>query len=111
MNEIEWKDFEKIDMRIGTIIVAEDFPEVRNPAYKLQVDFGELGIRKSSAQITALYTKEELVGRQVIAIVNFKPKQIANIMSECLVMGVYGTAKEVILLEPERAVPNGSKIG
>ncbi|WP_407933294.1 tRNA-binding protein [Empedobacter sp. GD03739] len=108
---ISWKDFEKVDMRIGTIISANDFPKARNPAYQLEIDFGPLGIKKSSAQITSLYTKEELIGKQIMAVVNFPKKQIATFMSECLVMGVYGNNKDVILLNPERKVENGSKIG
>jgi len=116
MTEIEndlitWNDFTKIEMRIGTIIKAEIFEEVRNPAYKMQVDFGEYGIKKTSAQITKLYTPEELVGKQVVAVVNFPKKQIANIMSECLVLGGVGENKEVTLLNPERKVKNGTRIG
>lgn len=107
---ITWDDFEKIDMRVGTILEVNDFPEARNPAYQLRIDFGELGIKKTSAQITALYTKEELLHKQVIAVVNFPPKQIGKFMSECLVMGVLGGNKEVILLQPERKVENGWKI-
>ena len=108
---ITWEDFEKIDMRVGTIIEINDFPEARNPAYKLTIDFGESGIKKSSAQITGLYTKEDLLNKQIIAVVNFPPKQIGNFMSECLVMGVYGDNKEVTLLQPEQFTKNGSKIG
>ena len=108
---IEWKDFEKIDIRTGTIIEISDFPEARNPAYKLTIDFGELGIKKSSAQITSLYKKEDLIHTQVIAVVNFPNKQIGSFMSECLVMGIYGENKEVTLLQPERHVKNGSRIG
>lgn len=108
---ITWTDFEKIDMRVGTIIEINDFPEARNPAFKLTIDFGKLGIKISSAQITALYTKEELINKQVIAVVNFPPKQIGTFMSECLVMGVYGDDKEVTLLLPERLVKNGFRIG
>ncbi len=108
---ITWQDFEKIDIRIGTIIEVSDFPEARNPAYKLTVDFGELGIKRSSAQITTLYKKEDLLHQQVMAVVNFPPKQIGTFMSECLVMGVYGENKEVALLQPERPVQNGSKVG
>jgi tRNA-binding protein len=112
MEAIEWTDFEKIDIRIGTIIEANDFPEARNPSYKLVIDFGESGIKRSSAQITRLYSKEELIHKQVIAVVNFKPKQIANFISECLVLGVYGEdKKDIILLMPERNTPNGAKIG
>ncbi|QTV07060.1 tRNA-binding protein [Faecalibacter bovis] len=108
---ISWQDFEKIDMRVGTIIKVEDFPEARNPAYQLTIDFGPLGLKKSSAQITSLYTKEELINQQIIAVVNFPPKQIGKFMSECLVMGVYGNDKDVILLNPQRKVENGWKIG
>jgi tRNA-binding protein len=108
---ITWNDFKKVEMRIGTIISAEDFIKARNPAYKLIVDFGKYGKRKTSAQITALYKPEELIGKQVIAVINFPPKQIVNIMSECLVLGGLGENKEVILIEPERKVENGIKIG
>ncbi|MDJ1483697.1 tRNA-binding protein [Cytophagaceae bacterium YF14B1] len=108
---ISWNDFEKIEMRVGTVLEANDFPKAKNPAYQLVIDFGEYGIRKSSAQITKLYEKEQLVGKQVIAIVNFPPKQIANFMSECLVLGVIGESKEVVLLQPDRPVPNGLRIG
>ena len=105
------QDFEKVEMRVGTIVAVEGFPEARNPAYKLKVDLGAYGIRKSSAQITKLYKKEELGGRQVIVVVNFAPKQIANFSSECLVMGVVGNDKDIILLQPERKVENGLRIG
>jgi tRNA-binding protein len=108
---ITWQDFERIDIRIGTIIEVNDFPEARNPAYQLVIDFGELGIKKSSAQITHLYTSEKLLHQQVMAVINFPPKQIGTFMSECLVMGVYGENKEVTLLQPERSVKNGSKVG
>src|SRR5688500_18302730 len=108
---ISWADFEKIDLRVGTIIEIQDFPEARNPAYKLKIDFGELGIKKSSAQITKLYAKETLLHQQVIAVINFPPKQIATFQSECLVLGVIGENKKVILLQPEQHAPNGSKIG
>lgn len=107
---ITWEDFEKIDLRIGTIIAADDFPKARKPAYKLQIDFGELGIRKSSAQITKRYTKEELIGRQVVAVVNFPPKQVADFMSECLVLGVVDGSGDVILLRPDAPAANGQKI-
>ena len=108
---ISWQDFEKIDMRAGTVIAVTDFPGAKKPAFQLVIDFGELGIKRSSAQITALYAKEELVGRQVIAVVNFPVKQIANFFSECLVLGVYTDKKEVVLLAPDRPVENGWKIG
>lgn len=108
---INWSDFEKIDIRVGTIIQAEVFAEARNPAYKLLIDFGEeLGIKKSSAQITRLYQPEELLNKQVIAVVNFPVKQIANFFSECLVLGVLGADKEVALLTPDKPVKNGQKI-
>ena len=108
---ISCTDFEKIDMRAGTIISVDDFANARKPAYQLAIDFGELGIKKSSAQITALYNKEALVGKQVIAVVNFPPKQIANFFSECLVLGVYNENNDVVLLQPTLAVKNGCKIG
>jgi tRNA-binding protein len=111
MPTIEWGDFEKIDIRVGTIMEVSDFPKAKKPSYQLVIDFGDLGIKKSSAQVTDLYEKQALVGRQVIAVVNFPPKQIANFFSECLVLGVYTDKKEVILLGPERKVENGWKIG
>jgi tRNA-binding protein len=107
---ITWADFEKIDIRVGTIIAVQDFPKAKNPAYQLTIDFGGLGIKRSSAQITKLYSKEVLLHKQIIAVVNFPPKQIANFFSECLVLGVLGNNKEIILLHPEQAVENGSKI-
>jgi tRNA-binding protein len=109
---ITWDDFAKIDMRTGTIIAVDDFPKAKKPAYQMTIDFGpELGTRKSSAQITAHYKKEDLLNRQVIAVINFPPKQIAGFISECLVLGVYDENNDVILLQPERAVINGQKIG
>lgn len=108
---LSWEDFQKIQMVVGTIISAEIFEEVRNPAYKMIIDFGDLGKRKTSAQITQLYTPEDLIGKQVVAVVNFPPKQIANIMSECLVLGGIGDNKEVTLMQPERNVKNGTRIG
>ncbi|RZS75619.1 tRNA-binding protein [Pseudobacter ginsenosidimutans] len=111
MMSITWDDFEKIEMRVGTIMEVTDFPKAKKPAYQITVDFGELGIKKTSAQITALYDKESLIGRQVVAVVNFPPKQIANFFSECLIMGVYTDKKDVVLLQPERKVENGWKIG
>lgn len=110
VNMISWDDFEKIEMRVGTIVEAQDFSEARNPSYKLKIDFGDSGIKKSSAQITKLYKKEELVGKQVVCVVNFAPKQVANFISEVLVLGVVLDNKEVVLLQPERRVPNGCRI-
>ena len=108
---IFWPDFEKVEMRVGTIIQVDDFPKAKNPAYKLTIDFGPLGIKKSSEQITKLYQKEALIGKQIIAVVNFPPKQIADFMSECLVLGAVGDDKEVTLLTPNLAVSNGLRIG
>lgn len=109
---ITWSDFEKLEMRVGTIVSAELFPEAQKPAYKLRIDFGgEVGLRKSSAQITDLYSIEELPGKQVIGVVNFPSKQIGPFISECLVMGAYDENNHVVLLQPEKEMPNGSKIG
>ena len=108
---IEWSDFTKIEMRIGTIVSAEIFNEAKKPAYKISVDFGEFGIKKTSAQITKLYKPQELIGKQIVAVINFPPKQIANIMSECLILGGLGNDKEVTLLQPERQLKNGARIG
>jgi tRNA-binding protein len=108
---ISWDDFAKIDIRVGTITEVSDFPKAKKPSYQLKIDFGELGVKKSSAQITAMYSKEELINKQVVAIVNFPPKQIANFFSECLVLGIYTDKKDVVLLAPERKVENGWKIG
>jgi len=108
---ISWGDFEKVDIRVGTITAVNDFPNARKPSYQLTIDFGELGIKRSSAQVTALYEKEKLVGRQVIAVVNFPVKQIANFFSECLVLGVYNEDNNVVLLQPSLLVKNGCKIG
>ena len=112
MELITWDDFEKLEIRVGQVIEVNDFPKARKPAYKLQIDFGdELGIKNSSAQITHHYTKEDLLNKQVIAVVNFPPKQIGGFISECLVLGIYGENNDVILLKPERPVKNGQKIG
>lgn len=108
---ISWEDFEKLDIRTGTILQVNDFAGARKPAYQLGIDFGELGIKRSSAQITKLYNKEELIGKQVIAVMNFPVKQIANFFSECLVLGVYNENNDVVLLQPSLPVKNGSKIG
>jgi tRNA-binding protein len=111
MNDIEWEDFQKIELRIGTIIEVEDFPEARKPAYKLKVDFGkEIGTKKSSAQITVLYDKEELIGKQVVAVVNFSPKQIGPMMSECLVTGFHQDNGSVILAVPDQKTSNGARL-
>lgn len=107
---ITWNDFQKVEIRVGTVIKAENFPEARNPAYQLHIDFGPLGIKKTSAQITKLYQPEDLINKQVTAVVNFPPKQIANFMSECLVLGVIGEDKEVILLQPDRNAKNGDRV-
>lgn len=110
--QIEWSDFMKVEMRVGTIVEAAYFNEARNPSYKMKIDFGEkLGIKKTSAQITDQYDFAELIGKQIIAVVNFPPKQIANMMSECLVLGVVGAENVVTLLQPERKVANGLRIG
>ena len=112
MNEtISWEYFEKIEVRTGTIIEVKDFLNARKPSYQLKIDFGELGIRNSSAQITKLYRKEDLLYKQIIAVVNFPIKQIANYFSECLVLGIYSKNNEVILLQPDKKVENGLKIG
>jgi len=111
MNEIEWSDFEKVEMRVGTIKAVEEFPEARKPAYKLSVDFGvDIGVRKSSAQITQLYDAESLVGRQVVAVINFPRKQIGPFMSECLVTGFAREDGAIVLVSPTEPVPNGNKL-
>ncbi len=112
MNEpITWADFEKINICAGTIIEATDFPAARKPAYQLTIDFGPHGIQRSSAQITHHYNTEELIGKQVVAVLNFPVKQIATFFSECLVLGVYDTEGQVVLLKPDKEVQNGGKIG
>ena len=112
MSTISWSDFEKIDIRCGTIIDAKDFPKAKKPSYQFQVDFGpELGVKRSSAQITQYYKKEDLLNKLVIAVVNFPSKQIADFFSECLILGVYDENNHVILLQPERPVKNGQRIG
>ncbi len=106
---ISFEDFSKVDIRVGTIIAVNGFPEARRPAYQLTIDFGDLGIKKSSAQITSLYNKEDLMGKQIVAVVNFPKKQIAKFMSECLILGAVN-GEYVILLNPETKVKNGSTI-
>lgn len=111
-NHLTWKEFERVEMRVGTIIKAEVFEEARNPAYKLQIDFGdEIGIRKSSAQITRRYNPEELIDKQIIAVVNFPKKQIATLMSECLVLGSVGAENDIVLLTSDQKVKNGLRVG
>ena len=108
---ISWADFEKVDMRVGVVVEAQPFPEARRPALKLRIDFGPLGVKRSSAQITDHYRAEDLVGRRVIAVVNFPPKQIGPFVSEVLVLGAYNERGEVILLRPDHEVSPGAKIG
>lgn len=111
-NELTWADFEKVEMRIGTILEVNDFPEARNPAYQIHIDFGTaIGVRKTSAQITKKYTKQELIGKQIVAVVNFPKKQIGNFMSECLLLGSIGNEKEVVLLSSDKPVENGLRVG
>lgn len=110
METISWHDFEKVELRVGTILEVADFPQARKPAYKVRVDFGEFGIRWSSAQITKHYTPEILVGKQIIGVVNFPKKQIANFMSEFLVTGFADENGDIVLAAVEHAVPNGSKL-
>ena len=112
MNElITWADFEKVNICAGTVIDVTEFPNARKPAYQLTIDFGDQGIKRSSAQITHHYKKEELIGKQIVAVINFPTKQIGNFFSECLVLGVYDENKEVILLTPDKKVQNGGIIG
>ena len=108
---ITWADFEKVEICAGTVIDVTDFHTARKPAYQLIIDFGEHGIKRSSAQITYHYSKEELKGKQIVAVINFPVKQIGNFFSECLVLGVYDENKEVILLTPDKKIQNGGKVG
>ncbi len=111
MQTIDWNHFTKVDMRVGTVIKIEPFPEANNPAYKLLIDFGEtIGVKKTSAQLTKRYTADSLLNRQIIAVINFPPKQIANFMSECLVLGAVDDGGDVILLELNAKVKNGLRI-
>lgn len=107
---LSWDDFAKVDMRTGTVLSVEPFPEARKAAWKLKVDFGPLGIKKTSAQVTDLYDENNLIGRQVIAVVNFPPKQIANFFSECLVLGVANNDGNIVLLQTDQTVENGQKV-
>ncbi len=111
MEQIQWSDFEKVEIRVGTIISVEDFPEAHKPAYKIIVDFGEFGIKKSSVRIVALYKKEELIGRQIIGIINFPVKKIGPFQSEFLMTGFYRADGSVVLAVPDKEVPNGAKLG
>ncbi|MDB4088703.1 tRNA-binding protein [Flavobacteriales bacterium] len=110
-NKLTWKEFENVEMRVGTILSATEFPEANKPSFILTIDFGEFGIKKTSAQITKLYKTKELIGKQIIAVINFPKKQIANIQSECLVLGGIGNEKNVTLLSLDKPIENGSRIG
>lgn len=110
MERISYQDFLKVDMRVGRVVRVDDFPGARKPAYKLWIDFGELGVKKSSAQITGLYAKEDLLDRQVVGVVNFSPKQVADFLSEVLVLGFVCAGKDVVLVQPDREVPLGLRL-
>jgi tRNA-binding protein len=109
--QLDWDTFQRVDLRIGTIIEALPFPKANRPAYRLMIDFGDLGTLRSSAQITTHYTPADLIGRQVMAVVNFPPKQVAHFMSECLILGAYAEDGSVVLLKPDHEVHNGAKVG
>ncbi len=110
--DISWNDFEKVEMRVGTILSVQDFPKANKPAYIMEIDFGsDIGVRKSSAQITRRYSQEDLLNKQIVAVVNFPKKQIANFMSECLVLGAVGPENDIVLLNPSFKVENGLRIG
>ena len=111
MAALTWEDFENVEIRVGTVLDVQPFPKARKPAYQLTIDFGPYGTKRSSAQITTFYQPPDLLHKQVVAVVNFPPKQIANFFSECLILGVVGKDSEVVLLQPERAVQNGLRIG
>ncbi len=109
-NNLTWEEFQKVDIRVGTVLRVDDFPEAHNPSYQLYIDFGtDIGVKKTAAQITSLYSKEDLIGKQVVAVVNFPKKQIANFMSECLILGAVD-GKDVTLLQPEKPIENGLRI-
>lgn len=110
MDQVTWGDFAKVDIRVGRIVQADDFPQARKPAFKLRIDFGELGVKTSSAQITTHYKREELVGRLVLAVTNFPPRQIANFFSEVLTLGVVQSEGDIVLIGPDRDVPLGLRI-
>jgi tRNA-binding protein len=110
MEPITWPDFEKVHLCVGTVLAAEDLPNARKPAYVLSIDFGPHGVKRSSAQITKHYTKEELIGRQVVAVINFPPKQVGSVMSECLVTGFADENGDIVLTSVERPVPNGTRL-
>lgn len=111
MEQISWNDFEKVELRAGTIVSVEDFPEARKPAYKITADFGEFGIRRSSAQIVPLYTKDELIGKRILGVINFPNKQIGPFQSEFLTTGFYREDGSVVLATADKDVPNGAKLG
>lgn len=109
-NDLTWEEFQKVDIRVGTVLRVDDFPEANNPSYQLYIDFGtDIGVKKTAAQITSLYSKEDLIGKQVVAVVNFPKKQIANFMSECLILGAVD-GKDVTLLQPEKPIENGLRV-